>query len=88
MIERWGADNPQPWGAGMVRFQRDEQLRDRENWSGVGDREVVDAAMHTLVMRPRNATTETVVNQLMPIELQWLGVPGDEGRVVPAGGRF
>lgn len=88
MIERWDSGAAPQWGPGMVGRWTDVQLKQRDQWAGIGDREVVDAAMHTIDVRPRNASTETVVSQLMPIELQWLAVPGDEGRVAPAGGRY
>lgn len=85
MITRWDTGSPAPYGPGMVARSTDAQRALRSTWPTVGDREVVHASMHNITIRPRNASTETVVSQLMPIESAWLDVPGDEGRVCRAG---
>lgn len=72
-------------GPGMVGRWDGDQVAHMAGWTTVGDRTQTDAILHGLTMQRKGASTETIVNQLMPLEFNWLDVPGDHGRVIPAG---
>lgn len=72
------------WGPGMVRDFTDGQIASQSTWTAVGDREVADAAMHTVHISPSNGSTTTVVNQLLPLEDRWLEIPTSPAPVIAA----
>lgn len=72
-------------GPGMIGKWNDHQLPSMNDWARVGDREPVAAACATVHSAPAGASRVTEINQLMPLELEWLAVPGSAAPTVPAG---
>lgn len=68
----------------MLERWSDSQLQQHSQFAAVGDNERADANLHLIRSVRRGQSRRTTVNQLMPLELCWLDVPGPAAPVVPA----